>query len=132
MADIELVIKVSEDTYKDIIENGFIYDEDNEVVTYAIKNGIPLPKGHGSLVDVDKMVKDEPTVCDIEQLSATRYNNGFYDGAKGMTEKWNGRIEQIRAEIEHLHHHPKLDFIKNDEVVDMALDIIDKYKGDKE
>ena len=43
MADIELVIKVSEDTYKDIIENGFIYDEDNEVVTYAIKNGTPIP-----------------------------------------------------------------------------------------
>jgi hypothetical protein len=37
-------------------------------------------------------------------------------------------LEQIRAEIERLHHHPKLDFIKNDEVVEMALDIIDKYK----
>lgn len=41
-------------------------------------------------------------------------------------------IEQIRAEIERLHYHPKLDFIKNDEVVEMALEIIDKYKGDKE
>ena len=41
-------------------------------------------------------------------------------------------IEQIRDEIERLHYHPKLDFIKNDEIVDMALDIIDKYKGDKE
>lgn len=41
-------------------------------------------------------------------------------------------LEQIRAEIEHLHYHPKLDFIKNDKVVEMALDIIDKYKGVKE
>ena len=41
-------------------------------------------------------------------------------------------LEQIRDEIERLHYHPKLDFIKNDEVVEMALDIIDKYKGDKE
>lgn len=41
-------------------------------------------------------------------------------------------IEQIRAEIEQLHYHPKLDFIKNDEIVEMVLDIIDKYKGDKE
>jgi len=41
-------------------------------------------------------------------------------------------LEQLRNEIEHLHYHPKLDFIKNDEVVEMALDIIDKYKGDKE
>ena len=36
-------------------------------------------------------------------------------------------LEQIRAEIERLHYHPKLDFIKNDEVVEMALEIIDKY-----
>ena len=51
--------------------------------------------------------------------------------------EWLGRrenrlLEQIRAEIEQLHHHPKLDFIKNDEVVEMALDIIDEHKGDKE
>lgn len=38
-------------------------------------------------------------------------------------------LEQIRDEIERLHYHPKLDFIKNDEVVEMALDIIDKYRG---
>lgn len=36
-------------------------------------------------------------------------------------------LEQIRAEVERLHYHPKLDFIKNDEVVEMALDIIDKH-----
>lgn len=41
-------------------------------------------------------------------------------------------LEQIRAEIERLHYHPIFDFIKNDEVVEMALAIIDKYKGDKE
>lgn len=37
-------------------------------------------------------------------------------------------LEQIRAEIERLHYHPKLDFIKNDEVVEMALEVIDKYR----
>ena len=41
-------------------------------------------------------------------------------------------IEQIRAEIERLHYHPKLDFIKNDEVVDMTLEIIDKYREESE
>jgi len=51
----ELVIKIPEDTYKDIIKNGFIYDEDNEIVTYAIKNGTPLPKGHGRLIDIGSM-----------------------------------------------------------------------------
>ena len=41
-------------------------------------------------------------------------------------------LEQIRDEIERLHYHPKLDFIKNDEVVEMALDIIDKYRTESE
>lgn len=39
-------------------------------------------------------------------------------------------LDKIRAEIERLHYHPKLDFIKNDEVVEMALEVIDKYKGE--
>ena len=37
-------------------------------------------------------------------------------------------IDKIRNEIERLHYHPKLDFIKNDEVVDMALEVVDKYR----
>lgn len=41
-------------------------------------------------------------------------------------------LDKIRAEIERLHYHPKLDFIKNDEVVEMALDIIDKYRAESE
>lgn len=40
-------------------------------------------------------------------------------------------LEQIKTEIERLHYHPKLDFIKNDEVVDMAVDIIDNTQGRK-
>lgn len=40
-------------------------------------------------------------------------------------------IDNIRTEIEQLHYHPKLDFIKTDEVVEMALEIIDKYRKEK-
>lgn len=40
----------------------------------------------------------------------------------------NRLLDKIRAEIEQLHYHPKLDFIKNDDVVEMALEIIDKYR----
>ena len=38
-------------------------------------------------------------------------------------------VEDIKTDIKLLHHHPKLDFIKNDEVVEMVLDIIDKHIG---
>lgn len=55
MGNVEIVIKIPEDTYKDIIKNGFIYDEDNEVITHAIKNNTPLPKGHGRLGDLDAL-----------------------------------------------------------------------------
>jgi len=44
----------------------------------------------------------------------------------------NDVLDKIRAEIEQLHHHPILDFINNDKVVDMALEIIDKYKTESE
>lgn len=37
-------------------------------------------------------------------------------------------IEQILAYIERLHYHPKLDFIKNDEVIEMILEFIYRYK----
>lgn len=53
MTDIKLVIKIDEEIYKNIIENGFIYDEDNEYVTHSIKNSTPIPKGHGRLSDID-------------------------------------------------------------------------------
>ena len=54
MADIELVIKISEETYKDIQSHdwkngGRWYSEEWK----AIHNGTPLPKGHGKIVDVD-------------------------------------------------------------------------------
>ncbi len=58
MADIEVVIKISEDTYKDIIKNGFIYDEDGEEISHTIINGTPLPKDHGRLGDLDALEKE--------------------------------------------------------------------------
>ena len=54
MADIELVIKISEETYNDIQsrdwKNGaLIFSKEWK----AIHNGTPLPKGHGDLKDMD-------------------------------------------------------------------------------
>ena len=63
MADIELVIKISEETYKDIQsldwKNGERwYSEEWK----AIHNGTPLPKGHGRLIILSEdAVKREQT-----------------------------------------------------------------------
>lgn len=47
MADVELVIKIPEEDYKRGI-----------VMASAIRNGTPLPKGHGRLGDLDKIKKE--------------------------------------------------------------------------
>lgn len=49
MPDIELVIKISEDSYKSIC-NGWMLPSDVENIVQGIKNGTPLPKGHGKLM----------------------------------------------------------------------------------
>jgi len=51
----EIVINVPEEIYQDVIKNGFIYDEDGEVISHAIINGAVLPKGHGRLIDEERI-----------------------------------------------------------------------------
>ena len=57
MADIELLIKIPEELYKDIKEHGLCgYCSDREIMSEAICNGTPLPKGHGRLIDADALI----------------------------------------------------------------------------
>lgn len=60
MADIVLVIKIPEEEYRWIIKSDETVFGDvasKECMLHAIKNGTPLPKGHGKIMDVDKIVK---------------------------------------------------------------------------
>lgn len=55
-----IVIDIDEDTYKDI-KRGKIYTSVRDVPqesVVAIANGIPLPKGHGRLIDADAVYDD--------------------------------------------------------------------------
>lgn len=59
MADIELVIKIPEDEYRWIKQsdkNVFADVASKECMLHAIKNGAPLPKGHGDLIDVNRKI----------------------------------------------------------------------------
>lgn len=67
------------------------------------------------LIDADELLKDR---TDHEMISTHLIFNAPTVDV----------LDKIRAEIYQLHCHPKLDFIKTDEVVDMALEIIDKYR----
>lgn len=73
MTDIKLVIKIDEEIYKNIIENGFIYDEDNEYVTQSIKKSTPLPKKHGRLADIDEAIKCIEEVTDSKEKQYALY-----------------------------------------------------------
>lgn len=55
MADIELVIKIPEALHNNIQKGCGIYPY--RLVYDAIVNGTPLPKGHGRIMDVDKIIK---------------------------------------------------------------------------
>lgn len=57
MADIELVIKIPKDEYN-IAKYGQYGNINVDMVRKAIKNGVPLPKGHGRLIDADRLYDD--------------------------------------------------------------------------
>ena len=52
MADIELVIKIDEESYEYWKEHKYEY-----VFAEAVANGTQLPKGHGRLGDLDELAK---------------------------------------------------------------------------
>lgn len=54
MTDIELVIKISEDSYKATCSGSMLPPHVENVVN-AIKTGTPLPKGHGRIGDLSEL-----------------------------------------------------------------------------
>ena len=54
MTEIELVIKVSQESYNNLKIGCTQRVSDGEMIE-AIKNGTPLPKGHGRLIDADTL-----------------------------------------------------------------------------
>lgn len=59
MSDIELIIKIPEETVNEIKDNamfvGSISSDIRWDVTNAIVNSVPLPREHGRLIDADKL-----------------------------------------------------------------------------
>ena len=50
----QIVINISDEEYKKISNSNPSYADDFSIY-YAIKNGVPIPKGHGRLVDADEI-----------------------------------------------------------------------------
>lgn len=74
MADIELVIKIPEEEYRWIKKSDKMVFADvasKECMLHAIKNGVPLPKGHGNFVDISELMD---MLC-LEDNAYNRDNN---------------------------------------------------------
>lgn len=56
----EIVIRLTEDEYKKVQDGRAAVT----VMRNAIRNGTPLPKGHGRLKDADAFIKAECSQCD--------------------------------------------------------------------
>ena len=55
MADVELVIKIDAEDYRAIKNKNVVGDLTIPLVFDAIRNGTPLPKCHGRLIDGSKL-----------------------------------------------------------------------------
>lgn len=74
MSKIKLVVEIDEETYNDIQsrdwKNGeLVFSEEWK----AIHNGIPLPKGHGRLIDADAFERRCMFDSDIEDMQDVIY-----------------------------------------------------------
>ncbi len=82
MADIELVIKIPEEEYRLIKKSDktvFADVASKECMLHAIKNGTPLPKGHGRLIDADAEIKKIQDISDrVKNRNASCLD--VYDG----------------------------------------------------
>lgn len=64
----DMIIKISEKDYNDILNGETKASSLNYTIFHAIKNGTPLPKGHGKLIDVKDLRLD---------IIAHKYSNSF-------------------------------------------------------
>ncbi len=62
----QIVIDIPEETYHDIKVGNTRLCSTRNVALYAIANGVPIPKGHGRLIDVDEI----PIDCDYYDVDA--------------------------------------------------------------
>jgi hypothetical protein len=101
--------------------------EDAEQIDYHDDFATALKK-----INDYEMTRDERVAISILNAYKEGYESAMEDYKQEPCDKAldNEKVlDKIRDEIERLHYHPKLDFIKNDEVVEMALNVIDKQIG---
>lgn len=95
MADIELVIKIPEEVWNKAKEYGHL-DMCGIELSESIMNGTPLPKGHGRLIDADRLKIDNPLHLSLDIPYVTEDTvEGVIDNAPTIIEK-----DKLESEVE--------------------------------
>ena len=82
----KIVIEIDEEVYSHVkdVENRLLTPREEIVLQDSVANGIPLPKGHGRLIDADSFVQEHPLafVRDVINDAPT-----IIEADKGVLEK---------------------------------------------
>lgn len=54
----QIVIKIDKRTYDDLVKHNVLNYTNTSEIIEKIKNGTPLPKGHGRLIDASALLMD--------------------------------------------------------------------------
>ena len=85
----KIVIDIDENLYTRLFDNGVDNYDDAVDMAKAIRNGTPLPKGHGKLKDVDELYSIFKENCDaynIDNLSFISEMDMNFDLAQTIIE----------------------------------------------
>ena len=112
----EIVIKISEERFRDIQRIAEVQLESNHFQTaeQVIANGIPLPKGHGRLIDQESVLDKIE-----EEIKDTLYVDSLIFGE--LIDFKNGKIDADDV-IEEFNRVTRMEVLR----------IIDKYKTESE
>lgn len=85
----KLIVDIDEQEYKDICENGYIYDEDNEYIAKVIANGTPP---EDELDKLKEKINSEDVNCQYED------DYVYSSGLQKAIEVIDNRIEELKGE----------------------------------
>lgn len=154
MADIELIVKVSEEDYKSIkddVEKFLSMPSHKVPILYeAINKGVPLPKGHGRLIDADKFEAFViRTNGDEEFVNGVQYVLEKIDNAPTVEAipkaDYEARLKadmvamltDIQLEIEELKndptfcHHYKRGINRSSDIIQQKIDVLKEKNNAK-
>ena len=69
----QIVIDIDEEDYKRIQDTSDVFNSLTSRAYSAIRNGTPLPKGHGRLTDMDEAIKCLEEVTDSKEKQYALY-----------------------------------------------------------